>query len=108
MRDLALLLDVQRSTVTRVCDRLVEKALLTRRPHGVDGRSVCAHLTARGRRVVEQSRRRRMREIDAVLQHLAPDHQRGLAVALAAFSRAAGEAADDAWALGWADQVAKG
>lgn len=101
MGDLAGNLGVNPSTVTRVCDVLVEKSLVRRRTDDDNRRTVLAELTRSGRRVVRQVMDRRRRMIDDALDKMPPAAQRRLAVALREFAVAAGEASDDAWTLGW-------
>src|SRR3954467_4204073 len=54
MSDLASSLDVNPSTVTRVCDLLVDKKLIRRKQAPNNRRMVCAELTTRGKRLVEK------------------------------------------------------
>ena len=101
MGDLASSLGVNPSTVTRVCDVLVDKSLIRRRADDANRRTVLAELTRSGRRLVRQVMDRRRRMIDDALDRMAPASQRRLALALHEFAVAAGEVSDDAWTLGW-------
>src|SRR4051812_41175800 len=101
MSDLASSLDVNPSTVTRVCDLLVEKKLIRRKQAPNNRRMVCAELSARGRRLVEQVMTHREALIDDALAKMPPEAQRRLGRGLAEFAVAAGEVADHAWTLGW-------
>jgi len=101
MSALADSLGVYPSTVTRVCDRLVAKKLIVRRPSEEDRRAVRVELTPRGRRLVAQAMERRLRLIDEILERMRPEDAHQLARALTYFTAAAGEISDEAWALGW-------
>src|SRR5437764_1343005 len=101
MGQLAESLGVNPSTVTRMCDVLVDKKLLDRRPTKDNRRSVSATLTRQGRRMVEQVMDRRRRLIGEALADMTPEGQRRLARGLAEFARAAGELSSQAWTLGW-------
>ena len=101
MSALADSLGVNRSGVTRLCDALVDKRLIRRRPAEGSRRSVCAELTARGRSTVQQVMRRRARLINDALARMDPADIASLTTGLTAFSAAAGELAGSAWQLGW-------
>lgn len=101
MGQLAKSLDVNRSTVTRVCDVLVDKKLIHRGPAKDNRRTVSAALAPRGRRLVEQMTRHRRRLIDEALEKMTPESRRRLARGLSEFAVAAGEVSDAAWTLGW-------
>jgi DNA-binding MarR family transcriptional regulator len=104
MGALAENLGVTGSTATRACDRLTEKALISRQADSTDRRSVLVQLTRRGRRLVDEVTRRRRSAIDATLDRMGTAAERRLAVALAEFADAAGEAYEHAWALGWSSR----
>lgn len=101
MGDLASSLNVTPSTVTRLCDVLVDKRLIRRRTGRDNRRTVCAELSAHGHRLVDQVMERRRRLIDDALGRMTPEAQRRLARSLAEFAAAAGEVSDRAWTLGW-------
>jgi DNA-binding MarR family transcriptional regulator len=101
MGRLAASLGVKPSTVTRMCDVLVHKRLIRRRPAPDNRRTVCAELTAGGRRLVSQVTARRGRLIDAVLARMTPGARDRFARSLAEFAEAAGDLPDLAWTLGW-------
>jgi len=101
MGQLAEILGVNPSTVTRVCDVLVDKKLITRGPAKDNRRTVSASLTPRGRRLVEQMTRHRRRLIDEALEKMTPEGRRRLARGLSEFAVAAGEVSEAAWTLGW-------
>lgn len=108
MGELAVSLDVNPSTVTRVCDVLVAKKLILRRAAKDNRRGVRAELTARGRGLVDQVMSRRRVLIDDTLARMPVDGRRRLARSLAEFAVAAGEIADDAWTFGWPLERAEG
>lgn len=99
--DLARALGVDRSTATRMCDRLVRKHLVARRRASDDRRSVRISLSPTGTELVHQVTRRRREEIEAIVQRM-PADERVLAIgALRAFATAAGEVPAQDWSLGW-------
>ena len=63
LADLATALGVDRSTATRMCDRLVRKRLVHRRRTNQDRRGVRVSLTAAGGELVAEVSRRRRAEI---------------------------------------------
>jgi DNA-binding MarR family transcriptional regulator len=101
MGELAVYLDVHPSTITRVCDVLVDKQLIGRRAAAGSRRGVHAELTARGQRLVDQVMDHRRQLIDDALAHLSVEQQRRLACSLTQFAEAASEVSRDAWRLGW-------
>ncbi len=98
---LADLLDVHPSTATRLCDRLEANGLIERSPSVESRREVTLELTASGHALVRQVGARRRKEIGRIVARLDPADRRALVEAFGAFARAAGEAPDDAWKLGW-------
>lgn len=99
--DLATGLGVDRSTATRMCDRLVRKRLVTRRRAQDDRRTVRISLTPSGVELVAEVSRRRRSEISTILKRM-PAADRGSVVrALRAFADAAGEVPEQDWSLGW-------
>jgi DNA-binding MarR family transcriptional regulator len=102
MSELATALDVNPSSVTRVCDALVDKKLIRRSQPQGNRRTVEADLAPAGRRLLDQAMDERRRLIDDALSRMSPQAQRRLARALADFADAAGEVWDHAWTLGWA------
>jgi DNA-binding MarR family transcriptional regulator len=101
--DLAEALDVNQSTVTRMCDRLERKGLISRIRPTDNRRVVITTITPAGRQLVDAVTRRRKREIRAILRKMTPDVRAALVPALRAFADAAGEAPDQAWSLGWGE-----
>jgi DNA-binding MarR family transcriptional regulator len=101
LADLAEALTVDRSTATRMCDRLVRKRLVTRRRGSEDRRVVRVSLTETGLELVAEVSRRRHAEIRRIVRRI-PAASRPLVVtALQAFAEAAGEVPEQDWSLGW-------
>lgn len=101
LADLATILQVDRSTATRMCDRLVGKRLVRRRRTSTDRRSVRVSLTSPGRELVKEVTRRRRSEIMRILQRLGAGDRRQVLRALRTFADAAGEVPEQDWSLGW-------
>lgn len=99
--ELASVLRVERSTATRMCDRLVRKRLIHRRRNSRDRRAVQVALTAGGRSVVDRVTRRRREEITRILERLVPRDRAAVLRALRAFADAAGTVPEQDWSLGW-------
>lgn len=99
--DLAGALGVDPSTVTRLCDRLARKGLITRRRSPTDRREVHVALSARGAALVSTVTDLRRQEIRRILQGVPPGTHRELVRAFRAFSAAAGEepALQQVWEL---------
>ena len=101
LADLADALTVDRSTATRMCDRLVRKRLVARRRGSADRRVVHVSLTDTGLELVAEVSRRRHAEIRRIVRRM-PAASRPLVVtALRAFAEAAGEVPEQDWSLGW-------
>lgn len=98
---LADALTVDRSTATRMCDRLVRKHLVTRRRTSEDRRGVRISLTPGGAELVAEVTRRRRAEIHAILQRMPASHRPQVVRSLRAFAEAAGEVPEQDWSLGW-------
>jgi DNA-binding MarR family transcriptional regulator len=94
-------LGVHSSTLTRLCDRLVAKGLITRDDEPANRRRVNLALTARGRGLVRSVTTRRRKEIADIVARVPPRQRAALVDALHAFGEAAHEPADAAWAPGW-------
>jgi DNA-binding MarR family transcriptional regulator len=99
--DLATALGVDRSTATRMCDRLVRKRLVSRRRINEDRRGVRVSLTTAGGDLVREVSRRRRGEIATIVQRIPKAHRRPVLDALRAFAQAAGEVPEQDWSLGW-------
>ncbi|MCU1345596.1 MAG: ywhA-like uncharacterized HTH-type transcriptional regulator [Acidimicrobiia bacterium] len=103
MGDLASRLAVNPSTVTRVCNVLVHKHLITRVQSPDNRRTVYAELSRSGRSLVDRVMNARRLLIEDALTKMPEASQRRLARSLAEFAVAAGEASQEAWLLGWGD-----
>lgn len=101
LADLATALGVDRSTATRMCDRLVRKRLVDRRRTNDDRRGVRVSLTTAGGELVAEVSRRRRAEIAMILGRMPNAHQRPVLNALRVFAEAAGEVPKQDWSLGW-------
>jgi DNA-binding MarR family transcriptional regulator len=101
LADLADALAVDRSTATRMCDRLVRKHLVTRRRISQDRRVVRVSLSAGGAELVAEVSRRRRAEIKRIVERMPARHRPSVVKALRAFAQAAGEVPERDWSLGW-------
>lgn len=101
LADLADALRVDRSTATRMCDRLVRKGLVHRRRTTEDRRGVRISLSPAGGELVAEVTRRRRREIADIVKRISGSHRPLVVEALRAFSDAAGEVPEQDWSLGW-------
>ena len=99
--DLAAALAVDRSTATRMCDRLQRKRLVNRRRVSTDRREVRISLTPAGRDLITEVTRRRRAEIASIVQRMPPGDRGQVSAALQAFATAAGEVPEQEWSLGW-------
>lgn len=99
--DLAEALGVEPSTATRLCDRLVDKRLISRRRGAGDRREVRLDLSRRGRTLVESVTRRRRQEIARILAAVADAERAAVVQAFRTFATAAGEVPEDQWPRSW-------
>lgn len=99
--DLAAALRVDRSTATRMCDRLLRKGLVSRRRLADDRRGVRISLTPAGRELVAEVTRRRRAEIGQIVERMPAADRLRVAQALHTFAAAAGEVPEQSWTLGW-------
>jgi DNA-binding MarR family transcriptional regulator len=99
--DLAEILAVTQSTVTRMCDRLERKGLISRVRPVANRRIVVVAVSRAGKDLVAAVTRRRRREIRTIVRSMAPAAQEQLVDVLSGFAAAAGEAPEQAWSLGW-------
>jgi DNA-binding MarR family transcriptional regulator len=98
--ELADALAVHPSTVTRLCDRLVAKRLISRENSTDNRREVVVKLTDAGKRLVDAVTARRRQEIAEIVTRV-PHRQRATMVrALHALGDAADEPDDDSWFTG--------
>lgn len=98
---LAEALGVERSTATRMCDRLVRKQLVARRRIAEDRRGVRISLTPAGAELVAEVGRRRRDEISRIVRRMPSSHRPLVVQALRLFADAAGEVPEQDWSLGW-------
>ena len=101
LADLADALTVDRSTATRMCDRLVRKGLVERRRGSEDRRVVRVSLTGAGLELVAEVSRRRHAEIRRIVRRIPVASRPPVVSALEAFAEAAGEVPEHDWSLGW-------
>jgi DNA-binding MarR family transcriptional regulator len=94
-------LRIHLSTLTRLCDRLVAKGLITREEERSNRRRVTLSLTQRGKQLVRSVTARRRDEIAAIVGRVPPVQREDMVAALRAFGDAAGEPADSSWAPEW-------
>jgi DNA-binding MarR family transcriptional regulator len=97
--ELAVVLSVDRSTTTRMCDRLARKHLMRRRRLDSDRRGVRLTLTDEGRALVTAVQDRRRVEIAKVLTNIAPGDREIVVDVLRSFP--ATDAPEQDWSLGW-------
>ncbi|WP_188186869.1 MarR family winged helix-turn-helix transcriptional regulator [Nonomuraea sp. SYSU D8015] len=89
--ELAEALDVNRSTATRMCDRLVAKKLVRRSRLPSDRRTVRIALTPEGRALVDGVTKHRRADLARILAQLTPAQQEEVVAALMTFAVAADE-----------------
>ncbi|GAC1362454.1 MAG: MarR family transcriptional regulator [Actinomycetota bacterium] len=89
------------SSITRLCDRLVRKGLIGRRPAEDSRRQVVLAISASGREVVEAVTTARRSEIARVVKAVPAPRRQAVIDALSELGAAAGETPDEAWMLGW-------
>jgi DNA-binding MarR family transcriptional regulator len=99
--DLALALNVDPSTITRMCDRLEGKLLITRQRDEDDRRIVVLDLSVGGQRLVDRVTNRRRDEIEKILTAIEPKERTNLVRAFTIFGSAAGEIPEKAWQRSW-------
>jgi DNA-binding MarR family transcriptional regulator len=87
-------LDVHASTMTRMCNRLVNRGLVIRTPSATDRREVVVTLSTQGRQLVEDVTARRRRDLDAVVERMSPNDRAAVVTGLELFARAAGDDLD--------------
>jgi DNA-binding MarR family transcriptional regulator len=99
--DLATELGVAPSSITRLCDRLVRKRLVSRQHSPDDRREVTIAITSRGRHLVDTVTKARRREIKRVVKAIPTRRRAALVASLNDFADAAGEVPEQSWSLGW-------
>ncbi len=98
--DLAESLEVEPSSVTRMCDRLIRKGLLERSHRDSDRREVEICLSVAGRSLVSEVTAQRRRDLRRVLSRISVDDQVDLIASLRVFNNAAGEPSEPVIGLG--------
>jgi len=99
--DLAVELEVAPSSITRLCDRLVRKRLVTRRVDPDNRRQVTINITGKGLDLVAAVTAVRRREIARVLRGIPARRRAALIASLNELANAAGEVPEQSWSLGW-------
>jgi DNA-binding MarR family transcriptional regulator len=100
--DISTELNVNPSTGTRMCDRLVRKSLIRRQRSATNRREVRLALTAAGRRLVEEVTRRRREELVHIVEEMPEVWHAPVVAALRSMAASAGELPESEWWLGWA------
>lgn len=78
LNDLATVLNLDKSTTSRVMDALERKGYVTRAPHPDDRRAVLLSVTASGKRLHHRIRKALVAEVRAVLEQVAPEVRTGV------------------------------
>jgi DNA-binding MarR family transcriptional regulator len=99
--DLAVALDVNPSTATRMCDRLAAKGLIIRDHPAGDRRALEIAITPEGASLVGAVTLRRRAEVARIVASMPVSGRPALIRALRAFADAAGEVPEQDWSLGW-------
>lgn len=94
-------LGVHASTATRMCDRLVRKGLMSRASSPDSRREVIVELSPSGRVFLGRVTKARRGSIAEIVAKVPEALRPAMVGALQAFSDAAGEVPDQAWAAGW-------
>lgn len=97
---LATSLGVHPSTASRMCERLIDKDLVHREPME---RGISLRLTEVGETVVREITNARRQELEKIVVRLTKTQREELVRCMDAFRQAAGEPAEDDWAMGWSD-----
>lgn len=94
--ELAEMEQVSPPAISRIASALERSGLLTRRRDPTDRRLVRLSATARGRRLLEQARRRRLERVASQLERLEPGELAQLQTALERLSTAVAPSGDEA------------
>ncbi|NMO55319.1 MarR family transcriptional regulator [Actinoplanes sp. TBRC 11911] len=103
--DIADELQVNPSTATRMCDRLVRKGLVRRVRPAENRRVVRLRLTHAGHDVVSQVVTRRRTDVEHLVAATPDLWKPEVITALTSFAEAAGEMPDQGWWLGWTENA---
>ncbi|HEU5002154.1 MAG TPA: MarR family transcriptional regulator [Actinomycetota bacterium] len=90
------------SSITRLCDRLEAKGLLTRASAPDNRKQVVLAISAAGKRVVDAVTRVRRAEIAGLVAAVVPGRRGAVVAALNDLAAAAGEVPDHSWSPSWA------
>lgn len=104
--DLAEELGVQRSTVTRICDRLVARGLATRQPDQGDRRAVWIVLSETGKDLIGQAMVKRHARLVDVVRRAGIEEPAAFAIAAIQVAQAIGEPAEPQWWAKWRQSTA--
>jgi DNA-binding MarR family transcriptional regulator len=99
--DISTELNVNPSTGTRMCDRLVRKGLVRRYRGSRDRREVRLSLTPAGRDLVREVTRRRRDELERIVDKLPAKWHQAATQALRTLADSTGEVPEREWWLGW-------
>jgi DNA-binding MarR family transcriptional regulator len=99
--DISAELNVNPSTGTRMCDRLVRKGLIRRSRSDSDRREVTLTLTSSGEHLVDEITRRRRTELARIVDTMPEVWHAPVTAALRSLAHTAGEPPDSEWWLGW-------
>ena len=99
--DLSSAMGVTPSTVSRMCDRLVHKQLVSRERDDVDRREVVLTLTERGRGLAEAITERSQMLVEDLLNAIPPSERASLVRSLALLNQVADRARTAQWPSGW-------
>jgi DNA-binding MarR family transcriptional regulator len=91
LRTLSEVLGSRPSSLSRLCDRMEAMGLVLRSPSPTSRREVELRLSRRGHKALEEYRAFRSREVELVLERMAPSDIQTLVEGLSAFRAAAGE-----------------
>lgn len=89
MSDLVTRLGVSLSTISGLVDRIVDQGLAHRREDAVDRRQVVVGLTEAGATFIDRFRELNVRQVRALLDHVADDDLAAVRLGLVAMNRAA-------------------
>ena len=76
MGELALRMSLEKSTLTRICDVLEKKGIISRIADGEDRRAVCAALTSAGLKIAKELSEERAAYVTGILEKLPKGHVR--------------------------------
>jgi DNA-binding MarR family transcriptional regulator len=99
---------VNSSTATRLVARLERKNLVRRAPSPLDRRATVVEITLEGRQVLEAVMAQRRAEMSRILRRVPVEDRRAIITSLNALARAAGEAPEQSWTLGWGESPRDG